>query len=50
MVALALAPIVPVVALNVAVVAFATTVTAAGTVSEEFVLDSVMPAPPAGAG
>ena len=48
--ALALALIDAVVALNVAVVALAATVTDAGTVSEELVLDSVMAAPPLGAG
>ena len=39
-----------VVALNVAVVAAALTVTDAGTVSVEFVLDSVTTTPPPGAG
>ena len=47
--ALALAAIAAVVALNVAVVAPAATVTDAGTVSEELVLASAMLAPPAGA-
>jgi hypothetical protein len=49
-VALALAAIAAVVAVNVAVVALAATVTDAGTVSEELVLDSVTLAPPVGAG
>jgi hypothetical protein len=49
-VALALALIDAVVALNVAVVALAATVTDAGTVSEELVLESVMAAAPLGAG
>jgi hypothetical protein len=49
-VALALALIVAVVALNVAVVEVAATVTDAGTVNEELVLDSVILAPPVGAG
>ena len=48
--ALALAPIAAVVALNAALVALAATVTDAGTVSEELELDSAMLAPPAGAG
>jgi len=48
-VALALAPIAAVVALNVAVVALAATVTDAGTVSEEVLLDSAILAPPVGA-
>ena len=47
--ALALAAIAAVVALNVAVVAPAATVTDAGTVSEELVLASAILAPPAGA-
>jgi hypothetical protein len=49
-VALALELIVAVVALNVAVVEVAATVTDAGTVNEELVLDSVRRAPPVGAG
>jgi len=49
-VALALAAMAAVVAPNVAVVALATTVTDAGTVSEALVLDSAMLAPPVGAG
>jgi len=49
-VALALAPIAAVVALNVALVALAATVTDAGTASEELVLESAILAPPAGAG
>jgi hypothetical protein len=49
-VALALALIVAVVALNVPVVEVAATVTDAGTVNEELVLDSVILAPPVGAG
>ena len=49
-VALALELIVAVVALNVAVVEVAATVTDAGTVNEELVLDSVILAPPVGAG
>ena len=44
-----MAAIVAVVALNVAVVALAATVTDAGTASEALVLDSAMLAPPAGA-
>jgi hypothetical protein len=48
-VALALAPTAAVVALNVAAVALAATVTDAGTVSEELVLASAILAPPAGA-
>ena len=48
--ALALALMVAVVALNVAVAALAATVTDAGTVSAEFELDRVIPAPPVGAG
>jgi len=48
-VALALAPTVAVVALNVAVVALAATVTDAGTISKELVLDTAILAPPAGA-
>jgi len=46
--ALALAPIAAVVALNVALVALAATATDAGTASEELVLDSAILAPPAG--
>jgi hypothetical protein len=49
-VALALALMAAVVALNVAVAALAATVTDAGTVSAEFELDRVIPAPPVGAG
>jgi hypothetical protein len=49
-VALALAPIAVVATLNVAVVAPAATVTDAGTVKEELVLDSLTLTPPAGAG
>jgi hypothetical protein len=49
-VALALAPIAPVVALNVAVVAFAATATDAGTVRAEFEFDRAILAPPVGAG
>ena len=45
-----MALIVVVVALNVAVVALAATVTDAGTVREELALESAMLAPPAGAG
>ena len=45
-----MALIVAVAALNVAVVALAATVTDAGTVNEELVLDSVRRAPPVGAG
>jgi hypothetical protein len=45
-----LAAIAAVVAVNVAVVALAATVTEAGTASEELVLDSVTLAPPVGAG
>jgi len=45
-VALALAPIAAVVALNVALVALAATVTDAGTASEELELDSATLAPP----
>ena len=45
-----MALMVAVAALNVAVVALAATVTDAGTVIEDLVLDSVILAPPVGAG
>ena len=45
-----MAAIVAVAARNVAVVVVAATVTEAGTVSEELVLESAMLAPPVGAG
>ena len=48
--ALVLELMVAVVALNVAVVALAATVTDAGTVSAEFEFDSAILAPPVGAG
>jgi hypothetical protein len=49
-VALPLLPIVAVVALKVAVLAFAATVTDAGTVRVELVFDRLTLAPPVGAG